>query len=278
LSAVGDIEGMSPYVPAFAHEYQLRLKQARVGIFGLGRLGAQLGRMLALVGVGHILGVDHESVQLQDTFADSGYSAVHIGRPRAEAEGEIITSTNPFVAYSASCETPETVPQYADLLRSCTFAILCRDYQQPGEYELFNLAALETDTPWISCRAIGFEFDYGPCVLPRKTPCYKCFDLRQKSNLPDYEAYVLEENLLNTHQIGLVSLAITPGLSLVALEVVKAITNFMQPATLAHVCSYNILTGELARHPILKIPRCPHCGRPSQNRPTIQAWQQSDIP
>lgn len=109
-------------------------------------------------------------------------------------------------------------------------------------------------TSWTSCRLFGFDFDIGPTVIPHSTPCFHCFDLRQKSNLPDYEEHLVLEGLLKQNQLRCGALAVTPGIGLVALEVVKALTHFMEPASYAHLCSLNLLTLELKRLPVLKIP------------------------
>ena len=117
----------------------------------------------------------------------------------------------------------------------------------------------------------------GPTIVPYETACYECFNLRQKSNVPDIAEYQVVEQFQRTNRLSSDWLAFTPGAGLLALEVLKAITWFMPPAGYAHLYSLNLLTMESKRHPVLKIPRCPACGRPAQPRPTIRAWQQSTV-
>jgi bacteriocin biosynthesis cyclodehydratase domain-containing protein len=262
-----------PDVPGTGLEYQERLKQARVAIFGLGRLGSRLVRELALAGVGQITGIDNDQVSAGDINSGAWYSAEHLGNARCDATHELVSGCNPWVEFLAIAKTIGSIDEIASLLTDHEFAILSRDHFNPEEYDRFNQACLQKNVHWTSCRIIGFEFNIGPTVIPYETPCYKCFDLRQKGNLTDYEEYLLLENFLKTNTLHSGMLNVIPGIGLTALEVIKELTLFVEPATYAHLYSVNLLSLESRRHPILKIPRCTHCGRPSQGQPTIQVWQ-----
>jgi bacteriocin biosynthesis cyclodehydratase domain-containing protein len=141
--------------------------------------------------------------------------------------------------------------------------------------DAFNLACIEASTTWISCRIVGLEMDIGPTVIPSVTPCFKCFDLRAKSNRTDYDDYLRVERHLQTDRLDSGKLLVNTCIGLAALEIVKALTHFAEPATYGHLFSMNLLTLEGRRHPVLKIPRCPHCSRQSTERPTIEAWQRA---
>lgn len=263
-------------VPQSGLEYQQRIKRAHVAVFGVGRLGSQLIRSLALAGVGKITAVDSQPVEEEDLNCDSWFRPEQRGLNRAQAAGELSAAANSDVAFHA-VQAPEGPAGVSGLLTGCDFAVLCPDQFNPAEYEEFNLAAMESKTSWTSARLAGFEFLIGPTIIPGETPCFQCFTLRLKSNLPDYAEYVLVEEYLKKGRLQAETLAITPGAGLLALEVLKAITWFMAPATYAHLFSLNLLTLQSKSHPILKIPRCPACGRTGTTRPTIHAWQQSKV-
>jgi bacteriocin biosynthesis cyclodehydratase domain-containing protein len=261
-------------VPRSGLEYQERIKRSRVKVFGLGRLGSPLVRALTLAGVGEITGIDSEQVGDRDLNSDAWFTTDHARMNRAEAARCLAMSLNPAVKFEAVSEPIESA-ELQESLAKTDFAVLCRDDFNPAEYEAFNHAALASKTSWTSARMSGFEFQIGPTVIPFETACFQCFDLRQKSNVPDFAEYKIVEDFLKKDRLRPESLAFTPGVGLLALEVLKAITWFMAPATRAHLYSLNLLTMESKLHPILKIPRCPACGRPAKPRPTIHAWQQS---
>jgi bacteriocin biosynthesis cyclodehydratase domain-containing protein len=256
-------------------EYQHRLKQAHVTVVGVGRLGSQLIRSLAVSGVGKITAIDVELVSEDDQTCDSWFGVEHAHLSRVDAAEMLCRAANPALEFHAVRDAG-VFGRLSELLRGCDFAVLCPDHVNPSEYEAFNQAALAAKTPWTSARLAGFEFHVGPTVIPGETPCFQCFTLRLKSNLPDYSEYLFVEEYLRRERLRPATLAMTPGIGLLALEVVKALTWFSSPATYAHLYSLNLLTLQSGLHPVLKIPRCPACGRPSAPRPTIHVWQQSE--
>jgi molybdopterin-synthase adenylyltransferase len=265
-----------PGMPRSGLEYQERIRQAHVTVFGVGRVGSQLIRSLALAGVGKITAVDSEPVSDAELKSDAWFTVDQEGHNRAEAVCRLVAIANPEVQIEAVRDAIE-VGQLEERLADSDFGVLCRDHFNPAEYGAFNQAALTTKKPWTSARISGFEFQIGPTIIPFQTSCYQCFDLRQKSNLPDLAEYQILEDFLKKNRLRAEALAFTPGAGLVALEVLKAITWFMAPATCSHLYVLNLLTMQSKLHPVLKIPRCPACGRPAQPRPTVHAWQQSKI-
>lgn len=264
-----------PQAPGSAEEYQARLKQARVLLIGLGRLGSCVARSLALLGVGHLIGLDSAAVTDAEVHSDAWFEAEHLGRTRSEALRSLLAAANPATEYRPLDQPVATAEALAGVVEQSTFVVMSADEANTQQYEALNLACLRAGTPWTSCRTTPFEFSLGPTVFPGQTSCYHCFDLRQQSNLSDYEAYLLQE-AHTAHSAAHGTLLITTGAGLVALEVVKALTQFVEPATCGHLFTLNLLTLQSRLHPILKIPRCTQCGRPAQPRPTIQLWQKAN--
>jgi bacteriocin biosynthesis cyclodehydratase domain-containing protein len=255
-------------------EYQERLKRARVGVFGAGRLGSQLARSLATAGIGHMTVVDSQMLDADALTGDGCFGTADPGNPHADAVGAVCTALNPALKLRIAAE-PRDEAELSSLLSDCAVAVLCPDHVNPAEYETFNRAALRTRTLWTSARFAGFEFHIGPTVIPGETPCYECFRQRINSNVADFAEHTLVEEHMKHHRRREASLVITPAAGLLALEVVKAVTWFAPPASYGHLFSLNLLTMQSGLHPVLKIPRCTACGRPSLPRPTIHAWQQT---
>jgi bacteriocin biosynthesis cyclodehydratase domain-containing protein len=263
-------------LPRKGIEFQEYLRRARVIIFGMGRLGSQLVRSLAVAGVGTITAVDSETLVEDDLANDAGFTAQLLGVNRAEATGRMLGEFDATLTFRA---VPEPINHAAllQLLSDYNFAVLCPDIYDPNDYEEFNRAAMAAKITWTSARLAGFEFHVGPTVIPGQTSCYECLRLRVNSNVLDYDEHVLLENSRKHSKLPEEALAITPGAGLLALEVVKALTWFTPPATCSHLYSLNLLTLQSELHPILKIPRCPVCGRSAMPRPTIHAWQQTRV-
>jgi bacteriocin biosynthesis cyclodehydratase domain-containing protein len=261
-------------LPRTAIEFQERLKRAHATIFGVGRLGSQLLRSLAVLGVGTITAVDSDAVDDNDLAGDAWFTATQLGINRADAAASLLRSLEIQTKFRAA-RMPVDQQELRNLLSACDVAVLCPDHYAPAEYLEFNRAAHAAKTTWISARFAGFEFQIGPTVIPGQSPCYECLCRRLEANVADYDEHVLLENLRSNHRIREEALAITPGAGLLALEVLKALTWFAPPATCAHLCAVNLLTLKSELHPILKIPRCPVCSGAAVSRPTIHAWQQT---
>jgi thiazole/oxazole-forming peptide maturase SagC family component len=265
-----DAAGGDP-LPRSGNDYQIRIRQAHVAVFGGGRLGSQVVRALCLAGVGRITVVDGGFVEQQDLGTDAWFAPEDNGLSRAEAVRRSAIRLRPDL----EIESAEDATPTKERLESATFAVLCADSFEPALYEAFNELALATGTPWTSGRMAGLEFHIGPTVIPFETACYKCFELRFKSNLPDLSEYQLFESFISSNRVSEGALAFSPAPSLLALEVLKSLAWFASPATWGRMYSFNLVTLEARLHPVLKLPRCPACGRPAQSRPTVHAWQQA---
>lgn len=260
-------------LPKDKFELQETLKNTKVVMFGLGRIGSNILRSLVMAGVGEIVGVDPEVVCERDIYSASWFINEDVNSTRGEVLKRKVSEANPFVKFSYVNEDVEAIEDVLEMKENCSLVIVSADNFSPSFHEELNKVCLERGITWTSCRTFGFEIDIGPTVIPGETPCYKCFDLRRKGNINFYDEYILLENYLKANEFYIGNLNIDIGAGFAALEVLKILTNFTDPATYANIFSFNLLTFESRLHPILKLPRCPHCGSPSIDRPTINIWE-----
>lgn len=262
-----------PRADAFAApgvDFQAKLKDATVLVRGLGPIGTGLCRALCTLGIGTIIGLDSSApVSSADVAQDPWFTSTDIGSDRAELVATRIKECHPDTEFVAGRSGTKPL---ADLLGEATTAVLAEDRFNPTSYEEFNLAALESKTTWTSFRLNGFDICIGPTVIPGETACYTCFDLRLKSNMSDYEEYLLLESHLKEDDLHSGALMINPGMDLAALEVAKILTGFVAPTTIGQLFTLNLLTLASRSHPVLKIPRCPSCGASHQRRPQPRLW------
>ena len=85
---------------------------ARVAVAGLGGLGSNIAVMLARSGVGHLLLVDFDTVDVTNLNRQM-YMIPHLGRPKAEALPDILCQINPYLEYTSICikVTPDNVKE-----------------------------------------------------------------------------------------------------------------------------------------------------------------------
>lgn len=83
----------------FPLEIKKRLNSARVAIAGLGGLGSNIAIMLARSGVGNLLLVDYDVVDVTNLNRQA-YMISHVGMPKTEAIKDILNQINPYLNYS----------------------------------------------------------------------------------------------------------------------------------------------------------------------------------
>ncbi len=76
---------------------QLRLAESRVAVVGAGGLGGQVILLLARVGIGHLLVVDHDIFDETNLNRQVLCSKKSIGRPKPEVAVDVVGSINPGV-------------------------------------------------------------------------------------------------------------------------------------------------------------------------------------
>lgn len=97
------------------------MKQAHVGIAGLGGLGSNIAAALVRNGVGQLTLADFDTVELSNINRQL-YSISHIGRKKAEALPEILSGINPFCQITAH-DVRITADNCAKLFSGCNIII-----------------------------------------------------------------------------------------------------------------------------------------------------------
>ena len=87
----------------FPIEMKTKLRSASVAIAGLGGLGSNIAVMLARSGVGHLMLVDFDFVDVTNLNRQV-YRIPHIGQRKTEALKEILMQINPYLQYEVRNE------------------------------------------------------------------------------------------------------------------------------------------------------------------------------
>ena len=113
----------------FPREMKEKFSNARVAVAGLGGLGSNIAVMLARSGIGHLLLVDFDTVDVTNLNRQV-YMIPHLGRPKAEALPDILCKINPYLEYESVCVkvTPENVKQLFEM-----YPIVCEAFDKPDQ-------------------------------------------------------------------------------------------------------------------------------------------------
>ncbi len=150
---------------------QEKLLASSVLIIGLGGLGAPVAMYLAAAGVGHLVLVDFDEVDLSNLQRQIVHGTQDIGRPKVESARDSLQRLNPEVRISLlnrkldAAELQEQV-QRADVV-----------IEGSDNFETrfaVNAACVQSHTPLVSGAAIRMEGQVSVYLNDGNGPCYRC--------------------------------------------------------------------------------------------------------
>lgn len=219
---------------------QQRLKAARVGLIGLGGVGAPAALYLAAAGIGTLRLIDDDTVALSNLQRQIAFDVADIGRPKVEAGAEALTALNPHVRVEPFAGRL-TVATAARLVEGCDVVVDGTD-----DFETrfaVNAACMAARIPLVS-GALGRW--NGQVGVFTGRPCYRCL---VPGAPPEAETCA---------RVGVIgALAGVVG-SMVALEAIKLIAGAGQPLA-GRLLIYDGLAGTARTVTVAADPDCPVC-------------------
>ena len=159
-------------LPQIGIEGQQKLLAARVLIIGVGGLGSPVAMYLAASGVGHLMLVDHDSVELTNLQRQPIHNTGTLGLPKVESAKQAIAALNPEVRVSViNRKLDET--ELAEAARATDVVVDCSD-NFPTRFAV-NRACVAARKPLVSGAVVRFEGQVSVfrAELPGN-PCYAC--------------------------------------------------------------------------------------------------------
>ncbi len=168
-------------LPDLGEEGQKRLRASSALILGAGGLGSPAAFYLASAGVGRLVLIDCEPVELSNLNRQILHWQQNIGERKVLSGKEKLTRLNPEIDITVQ-DTRFTKANAAELLREIDVAIDCLDNMES------RFALNET------CFQLGIPFVHGglrgllgevTAIVPGRTPCLECiFPRRQEKSEP----------------------------------------------------------------------------------------------
>ncbi|WP_312485045.1 molybdopterin-synthase adenylyltransferase MoeB [Stutzerimonas nitrititolerans] len=224
---------------------QLKLKQSRVLIVGLGGLGSPVALYLAAAGVGELHLADFDTVDATNLHRQILHGTTSVGRTKVDSAIERIEALNPLVKVvplRTALDADSLGPAVAavDLVLDCTDNFAIR--------EAVNGACVAAGKPLVSGAAIRLEGQlsvFDPRVA--SSPCYHClYGHGSEAELTCSEAGVAGP------LVGLVG-------SLQALEALKLLAGFGEPLV-GRLLLIDALTSRFRELKVKRDPACAVCG------------------
>ncbi|MFI8337653.1 molybdopterin-synthase adenylyltransferase MoeB [Pseudomonas taetrolens] len=224
---------------------QLKLKNSRVLIVGLGGLGSPVALYLAAAGVGELHVADFDTVDLTNLQRQIVHDTGSVGQSKVDSALRRLGAINPeikLVAHRSALDTDSLADAVAavDLVLDC-----CDNF---GTREAVNKACVAARKPLVSGAAIRLEGQLSVFDSRQPTsPCYHCLYGRgSDEDLTCSEAGVLGP------LVGLVG-------SLQALEALKILAGFGEPLV-GRLLLVDAMTTRFRELRVKRDPACRVCG------------------
>jgi adenylyltransferase/sulfurtransferase len=224
---------------------QLRLKQSRVLIVGLGGLGSPVALYLAAAGVGELHLADFDAVDLTNLQRQIVHDTSSIGQAKVDSAMARLAALNPEVRLLPH-RTALDVDSLAAAVAAVDLVLDCSD--NFGTREAVNAACVAAGKPLVSGAAIRLEGQLS-VFDPRRaeSPCYHClYGHGSEAELTCSEAGVVGP------LVGLVG-------SLQALEALKLLAGFGEPLV-GRLLLVDALGSRFRELRVKRDPACAVCG------------------
>lgn len=149
-------------------ENQKKLESARVAIVGLGATGSSSAEMLARAGVGNLVLIDRDVVELTNLQRQSLFTEADIGKPKALAAKEALQRINSSISITAfpnDLDYDNVNLLESDLILDCTDNLFTRF--------LINDYCKKNNKPWIYSAVVGTK-GMTMNFLPSSKVCFSC--------------------------------------------------------------------------------------------------------
>jgi bacteriocin biosynthesis cyclodehydratase domain-containing protein len=184
------------------------------------------------------------------------------GLLRESLRGSLVTP----VRYAHSGGMDEVVTNLRDWLSFSDLVVVATRNAPSSLLLRVNRLCLRREVPLLLCNESSGRFEIGPLVLPYRSACYRCLQLRRESvtTFPiDHMLYELHLAVPRPTGRGLPHGEWLPAATWVAsslsAEVVRWLTKIAAPQLVDHVLQYSPLSGSQEMHRVLRVPRCPDC-------------------
>jgi ribosomal protein S12 methylthiotransferase accessory factor len=139
------------------------------------------------------------------------------------------------------------------------FALIigAQDYQNISFFEAINRIAMQKKIPWIR---VSFDDNIGylgPFVIPGKTACYNCCELRLVTNSPDYEYQLWNyKEFVPSAKLMVSEVFVDILAAMCANEVIRYLMQNEPPLTTDSLHLLDTRNSSLSKHKVISHPNC----------------------
>lgn len=236
------------------YQNQLILKNAKVGILGLGSVSHYTIMSLVASGVGSFVCVDFDSIDKRNMGRQPIFKNEDLGKYKTEVIEKFILESREGVKVKTINKKLSNQDDVQKAISGCDVVIHHCDLPRFLIHRWINKACLELKIPSILC----YSGRVGPFCIPFKTACYGCLEIDMKKRFSLYEPMV--DEITNGPFTRFPELAVVGPLSgtLVAKEIVAYLLK-MKPETFNAFLDINPFDLKITHHKLSRQSNCRAC-------------------
>ena len=149
---------------------QLRLKNAKICVVGVGGLGNPITSRLVAMGIGHLRIIDRDVIELSNLHRQTMYDEDDVGQVKVEVASKKLQKLNPDCKIESIAIS---VNEYnaSEIIDGCDIVIDALDSVN-ARYAL-NKACVEKNIPFVTGAAVGVSGQIFT-IIPKQSACYYC--------------------------------------------------------------------------------------------------------
>jgi bacteriocin biosynthesis cyclodehydratase domain-containing protein len=238
-------------------EPQLRLQRARVCVLGMGGLGSWTALSLATCGVGTIVGVDCDAVELSNLNRQVLYAERDVGHSKAQAAGRLLRGYDSRLEYVPVVARMESAEDVLGVVEGADAVVAAADWPPHLIDRWVSEACFALGTPYIAMSQQPPVVRVGPLYVPGETGCYACQEEAFRRSHPDYDALVDTTSPFATTATFGPACAVIGGMA--AFDLVHVLAGLEAPMTTGSALFLDLSTGEAHREQVVRVAGCPRC-------------------
>ena len=239
-------------------EAQRRLLDATVTIVGCGALGSWTAAGLACAGVGRLVLVDDDTVELSNLNRQLLFRRSDVGRAKVDAAHDALEAFNADLVVERvalrvrSAADVDRVAEGADLI------VATADDPPYAMERWCNQVGFARGIPHVSASQFPPHVRVGPLVRPGITGCVECQHLAARRDFPDFEGLVRYRETHRRTATALGPLAALVG-AVLSTDATHLLTGVATPATEGCALMIDARDMSIEREPVPRDAECALC-------------------
>ena len=231
-----------------------------MAIVGCGALGSWTAAGLACAGVGRLVLVDDDTVELSNLNRQLLFRRADVGRRKVDAAADALTAFNPGLEVERVHTRIASAADVERLARGADLVVGTADHPPLQIARWLNAGCTAAGVPHVTAAQFGSMVRLGPLYRPGITGCHACEEQAARDAYPDYDALVAYRA---ERKIVAATMGPPSGLvgSVLSMDALHLITGAATPSTQGRALVVDMRDLSTTAEELVRREDCEVCGR-----------------